>query len=86
MIRATWRKSAIGYSADIKAGVAALGFRKLNQNGRTTPLPKFNPDDDWSLQASYGRLNDAEELRPGEDVSRLTASASNNWPALNPAL
>ena len=31
MIRATWRKSAIGYSESIKAGVAALGFRKLNQ-------------------------------------------------------
>jgi ribosomal protein L30 len=36
MIKATWRKSAIGYSEDIKAGVAALGFRKLNQ---TRELP-----------------------------------------------
>ena len=35
-IKATWRKSAIGYSEDIKAGVAALGFRKLNQ---TRELP-----------------------------------------------
>ena len=37
MIRATWRKSAIGYSETIKAGVAALGFRKLNQ---TRELPE----------------------------------------------
>ncbi len=36
MIKATWRKSAIGYSDSVKAGVAALGFRKLNQ---TRELP-----------------------------------------------
>jgi len=36
MIRATWRKSSIGYSDKIKAGVAALGFRKLNE---TRELP-----------------------------------------------
>ena len=36
MIRATWRKSAIGYSERVKAGVAALGFKKLNQ---TRELP-----------------------------------------------
>ena len=36
MIKATWRKSSIGYSDKIKAGVAALGFRKLNQ---TRELP-----------------------------------------------
>jgi large subunit ribosomal protein L30 len=37
MIKATWRKSAIGYSEKIKATVAALGFRKLNQ---TRELPE----------------------------------------------
>jgi large subunit ribosomal protein L30 len=36
MIRATWRKSAIGYSEEMKATVASLGFRKLNQ---TRELP-----------------------------------------------
>lgn len=36
VIRATWRKSAIGYSPDTKATVASLGFRKLNQ---TRDLP-----------------------------------------------
>ena len=35
-IRATWRKSAIGYSEDMKATVESLGFRKLNQ---TRDLP-----------------------------------------------
>lgn len=36
MITATYRKSSIGYSEDIKATVASLGFRKLNQ---TRELP-----------------------------------------------
>ena len=35
-IRATWRKSAIGYSEDMKATIGSLGFRKLNQ---TRDLP-----------------------------------------------
>jgi large subunit ribosomal protein L30 len=35
-IRATWKKSAIGYSGDMKATVQSLGFRKLNQ---TRDLP-----------------------------------------------
>lgn len=35
-IRATYRKSSIGYSEDIKATVVSLGFRKLNQ---TRELP-----------------------------------------------
>lgn len=36
MIRATWKKSAIGYSRDMKATIVSLGFRKLNQ---TRELP-----------------------------------------------
>jgi large subunit ribosomal protein L30 len=31
MIRATWKKSAGGYSEDVRATIASLGFRKLNQ-------------------------------------------------------
>jgi large subunit ribosomal protein L30 len=31
VIRATWKKSAIGYSPQIRATVASLGFRRLNQ-------------------------------------------------------
>ena len=36
MIRATWRKSSIGYSEEMKATIRSLGFRKLNQ---TRELP-----------------------------------------------
>ena len=36
MIVATWKKSTIGYSPEIKATVSSLGFRKLNQ---TRELP-----------------------------------------------
>jgi large subunit ribosomal protein L30 len=32
VIRATWRKSAIGYSEETKATIRSLGFRKLNQS------------------------------------------------------
>ena len=36
MIRATWKKSAIGHSETMKATIRSLGFRKLNQ---TRELP-----------------------------------------------
>ena len=36
MIRATYKKSSIGYNEDIKATIRSLGFRKLNQ---TRELP-----------------------------------------------
>jgi large subunit ribosomal protein L30 len=31
VIRATWKKSSIGYDPDVRATVASLGFRRLNQ-------------------------------------------------------
>ena len=37
MIKATYRKSSIGYSEDVKATIQSLGFRKLNQ---TRELPE----------------------------------------------
>jgi large subunit ribosomal protein L30 len=37
VIKATYRKSAIGYSGEIKATIQSLGFRKLNQ---TRELPE----------------------------------------------
>jgi hypothetical protein len=36
----------------------------------------YNPSPNWSVQASYGYLHSPEQLRPGEDVRRTTASAS----------
>jgi large subunit ribosomal protein L30 len=36
VIRATWKKSSIGYSEEMKTTIRSLGFRKLNQ---TRELP-----------------------------------------------
>lgn len=36
----------------------------------------FNPDEHWSLQASWGHLNSPEQLEPNVDETRYTASAS----------
>lgn len=36
----------------------------------------FNPDEHWSLQASWGHLNSPEELEPDVDETRYTASAT----------
>jgi large subunit ribosomal protein L30 len=39
VIVATWRKSAIGYSEDMKATIRSLGFRKLNQTRELPDTP-----------------------------------------------
>jgi hypothetical protein len=38
----------------------------------------FNPTDDWSFQASYGRINSPEQLEPDMDVKRTTLSVMYN--------
>lgn len=38
----------------------------------------YNPNRDWSFSASYGYLKSPEELEPGLDQHRLTASANYN--------
>ncbi len=43
-------------------------------SGRLT----WNPGEQWSLQASYGSLKEPEQLEPGEDVERTTASISHS--------
>ncbi|PYQ45605.1 MAG: hypothetical protein DMF77_03745 [Acidobacteria bacterium] len=45
-------------------------------SGRLT----FNPSANWSLQASYGHLKEPEQLEPGIDVNRTTASVTYNRP------
>jgi hypothetical protein len=40
----------------------------------------FNPSSTWSLQASYGHLKQPEQLEPGVDVDRTTASATYDRP------
>jgi large subunit ribosomal protein L30 len=38
-ISATWKKSAIGYSEEMKATIRSLGFRKLNQSRELPDTP-----------------------------------------------
>ena len=38
-LRITWIKSAIGYSAEQKRTIRALGFRRLNQTVEQEDLP-----------------------------------------------
>ncbi len=38
----------------------------------------YNPSQEWSMQASYGHLRSPEQLEPGVDVDRVTASATWN--------
>jgi hypothetical protein len=45
-------------------------------SGRVT----FNPSASWSLQASFGHLKEPEELEPGVNINRTTASATYNRP------
>ncbi len=52
------------------------GPRFNSGSGRVT----FNPSANWSLQASYGHLTQPEQLEPGIDVNRTTASATYNRP------
>lgn len=36
----------------------------------------YNPTEKWALQVSHGFIKEPEELHPGEDVNRTTASAT----------
>jgi hypothetical protein len=40
----------------------------------------YNPTQNWALQASYGYIHSPEQLEPGVDQHRITASASYNMP------
>lgn len=40
----------------------------------------YNPSKAWALQVSHGFLKSPEELHPGEDVARTTASATYSLP------
>jgi large subunit ribosomal protein L30 len=54
-IRATWRKSAIGYSWRTKATIRSLGFRKLNQTRELPDTPAVR-----GMLASVGFLVSVE--------------------------
>ncbi|MEJ8757252.1 hypothetical protein WG947_09615 [Pontibacter sp. H259] len=43
----------------------------------------FNPSPNWAMQVSHGFLESPEELHPGEDVAKTTASVIYATPLLN---
>lgn len=69
---------------DWKLEVSAFNGREPNQDRYEIGAPRldsesarlsFNPDPHWSLQASWGHLHSPEQLSPGADEDRWTASA-----------
>ncbi|MBS1715276.1 MAG: hypothetical protein JST30_13160 [Armatimonadetes bacterium] len=56
-----------------------FGIDPIALNSASTRLT-YNPTPDWSLSASYGFLDSPEELEPGVDVHRTTASVTYNRP------
>jgi hypothetical protein len=67
-----------------KVEASAFRGREPDENRYGIESPKLdshsfrlslNPAPAWALQASYGRLNSPEQLEPGVDVDRTTASA-----------
>lgn len=77
---------------DWKWEASAFHGREPNQYRWDLEAPKFdsystrlscNPSRDWALQVSYGRIVSPEQLDPGTDQRRLTASASWNWRLLD---
>lgn len=76
LVRAGWKLEASSFTG-----------REPNQNRYDLEHPRFdswstrltyNPSQDWSLQVSRGRLHSPEELEPGIDQDRTTASATYN--------
>ena len=67
-----------------KIEASAFRGREPDQNRYDIESPKLdshsfrlslNPTPAWAFQVSYGRLNSPEQLEPGVDVDRTTASA-----------
>jgi hypothetical protein len=78
-----------------KVEASAFNGREPDQhrwNIETAPLDSWsgriswNPDEHWSLQVSHGRLKEPEQLEPGEDVERTTASVSHGTGAWSTTL
>lgn len=55
------------------------GFDDLRLDSGSARLT-WNPTSNWSTQVSYGYLKSPEQLEPGVDQHRLTASATYNLP------
>jgi hypothetical protein len=86
----SWGVVTGGYTwRNFKVEASAFNGREPDQdhyNIETGPLDSWavrlslNPTADWSLQASTGHLLSPEQLQPGVNVQRTTASASYNAP------
>ena len=63
MIRATWKKSAIGYSEEMKATIRSLGFKKLNQ---TRELPDTEAVRGMLRKVSFMVAVDGQPWQPPE--------------------
>ncbi|MGN6515538.1 MAG: hypothetical protein ACTHLR_06825 [Rhizomicrobium sp.] len=72
-------------SGDWKLEASQFTGREPDQNRYDFDTPKFdstavrlswNPDDNWSLQASWGHLKSPEQLEPDLNENRFTASAT----------
>ena len=87
----TFGVATVGYSWRDKVKLEGSIFtgREPDQSRWDIETPKMdsqsvrltvNPADDWSFQVSYGHLNSPEQLEPGVDQQRITASATYNVP------
>jgi hypothetical protein len=69
----------------VKAEASAFNGREPDERRWNIESPRFNsysarltwnPSLSWSLQGSYGHLNEPEQLEPGVDIDRTTISGS----------
>jgi hypothetical protein len=69
----------------VKVEASAFNGREPDEHRWNIERPRFNsysarltwnPSPAWSLQGSFGRLKEPEELEPGVDIDRTTVSAS----------
>jgi large subunit ribosomal protein L30 len=75
VIRATWRKSAIGYSERMKATIRSLGFRRLNQ---TRELPDTEAVRGMLRKVSFMVSVEGEPWKPPRRARYKTPRARSN--------
>jgi hypothetical protein len=86
----TYGVVTLGYILNaLKFEISAFNGREPDQNRWNIESPKldsesarvtYNPNDNWSLQASYGLLKSPEQLQPNVNTNRATVSAIYNKP------
>jgi hypothetical protein len=86
----TYGVVTLGYIFEkAKLEFSAFNGREPDQNRWTIESPQldseslrfsYNPTDNWSLQASYGRIKSPEQLEPEVNTNRSTLSAMYNRP------